>query len=140
MELIVTLLNCLIFLLLAALHLYWVFGGKWGMDAAIPTQGNGKKLFRPGRLATLVVALGLIAFAVINLAHAGWVSLGIRPQYLDAGLLVISLIFLFRAVGDFRYLGFTKRHRQSLFAKRDTFFYSPLCLVLGAFHLFIFLY
>jgi len=43
----------------------------------------------------------------------------------------LALIFAFRALGDFRYVGFFKRVRGNLFAQRDTWFYSPLCLLLA---------
>jgi hypothetical protein len=39
---------------------------------------------------------------------------------------------LARAVGDFRYVGFFKRVRDSRFATLDTRVYSPLCFVLAA--------
>jgi lipopolysaccharide/colanic/teichoic acid biosynthesis glycosyltransferase len=37
-----------------------------------------------------------------------------------------------RAVGEFKYVGFFKRVRDSKFATLDTFVYSPLCLLLAA--------
>jgi Protein of unknown function (DUF3995) len=43
----------------------------------------------------------------------------------------IAAIFLLRAIGDFRYVGFFKKERGSKFAKMDTKFYSPLCLLIG---------
>jgi hypothetical protein len=36
-----------------------------------------------------------------------------------------------RAIGDFRYVGFFKRIRDSKFARLDTLAYSPLCAALA---------
>ena len=43
----------------------------------------------------------------------------------------LSVVFLARAVGDFRLVGFFKRIRDSRFARLDTIAYSPLCLILA---------
>src|SRR3546814_4118717 len=99
METILSAINALIFFLLAATHIYWVMGGGSGMDATIPTDGNGRKLFRPGRGITLVVALGLLAFSICNLAFAGWLHIGIEPIYIRYGILLIAIPFLLRAIG-----------------------------------------
>ena len=37
-----------------------------------------------------------------------------------------------RAIGDSELVGFFKEVRDSKFARLDTLFYSPLCVVLGA--------
>ncbi|WP_257668969.1 DUF3995 domain-containing protein [Parapedobacter tibetensis] len=134
METALAAINAFIFLLLAALHLYWVTGGGGGMDATIPMDSNGRKLFRPGRAITLVVALGLFLFALCNLAFAGWLQVGLDPLHIRYGILLIAIIFLMRAIGDFRYIGLTKRHKQSPFAHWDTRLYTPLCLVLTINH------
>lgn len=39
---------------------------------------------------------------------------------------------LLRGVGEFRYVGLFKRVKGSRFARNDTRFYSPLCLMLAA--------
>jgi hypothetical protein len=36
-----------------------------------------------------------------------------------------------RAIGDRRNIGFLKRSRDSSFARRDTYLYSPLCTFLA---------
>jgi hypothetical protein len=45
---------------------------------------------------------------------------------------IIPAIFLIRAIGDFKYVGFTKKVKSSTFAELDTKFFSPLCLVIAA--------
>lgn len=134
MEYYLPLLNTLVFLSLAAIHIYWLFGGQWALNATVPTDSNGRKLFRPGKLATLAVALGLTFFAMLNMAFAGWIDTGFEPRRIRYGLLAIAMIFLLRAIGDFRYIGFAKRFRRSPFARWDTKLYSPLCLALAITH------
>jgi len=51
---------------LAILHLYWAFGGKFGMSAALP-ELDGVPVFTPGAVATLGVAFVLSGFALIAL-------------------------------------------------------------------------
>lgn len=134
METALAAINAFIFFLLAALHLYWVLGRGGGMDTTIPTDGNGRKLFRPGKGITLVVAFGLFVFGLCNMAFAGWLRIGFSQVYICYGILLIAIIFLLRAIGDFRYIGLTKRHKQSPFARWDTRLYTPLCLGLAISH------
>ncbi|WP_165861151.1 DUF3995 domain-containing protein [Paenibacillus paeoniae] len=122
-----------VFTLIGALHLYWLLGGKWGMHAAIPTIADRDQvLFTPGKLATSIVMLllWLAAFWMLLLGQE-WSSL--LPSWLiTIGGYTISATFLIRSIGDFRYLGFFKRYRQSYFARLDSRYYSPLCLMLAA--------
>lgn len=132
------LVNCIIFLLLALLHIYWAFGGKWGIRYAVPAAPDGEPLFRPGPFATLLVAAGLLVFSWVDLSWYGW----LRPlgglKYIRWGGLGIAFIFLIRAIGDFRHVGFTKTNKQTLFAYWDTRMYSPLCLLLSLSHILAF--
>jgi len=107
--------------LLGMIHLYWAAGGTFGKSAALPTA-NGKAVLHPTPWITIVVAFGLFAMAALVLWRV-W-------------LWPIAGIFLLRAIGDFHYVGFFKRVRDSQFAKLDTWFYSPLCLLLASLILF----
>jgi hypothetical protein len=40
----------------------------------------------------------------------------------------MGLVFLVRAVGEFKLVGFFKRVRGTSFARWDTWLFSPLCL------------
>jgi uncharacterized membrane protein SpoIIM required for sporulation len=44
---------------------------------------------------------------------------------------LIAAVFALRAIGDFRYVGFFKRIRDTRFARLDTLAYWPLCAVLA---------
>lgn len=113
----------IIFSALAGLHIYWASGGRWGIDNASPVNEQGKKFTNTGTVPSLIVAAGLTIFGVYyfilpsgTFAFAGW---------------VIPSIFLIRAIGDFRYVGFTKKVKSSTFAELDTKFFSPLCLIIA---------
>lgn len=116
---------------LSAIHWYWVAGGKRGSIAAIPSNGS-ELLFQPSRLAT-----GMVASA---LALAGWFVLelgGVFAQLLFPDWLLLfggcalSIVFIARSIGEFRWLGFFKKRRDTVFAKWDSLLYSPLCLCIG---------
>ncbi|WP_226000012.1 DUF3995 domain-containing protein [Paenibacillus sp. BJ-4] len=47
-----------------------------------------------------------------------------------AGLL--SCLFILRSIGDFKWVGFFKRKKGTVFAKWDSVLYSPLCFLLGS--------
>lgn len=137
---VLSLLNALVFAFLGLLHIYWVLGGTWGMIAAVPTDEKGQKLFKPSKLGTLIVALGLFLFGCINLLYTEWITLDLKVIYLKYGILIIALIFGLRSIGDFRYVGFSKRYKSSLFAQLDSKYFSPLCLLLALSHLALYLF
>ncbi|QNK64645.1 DUF3995 domain-containing protein [Pedobacter sp. PAMC26386] len=130
-------LNALIFIFLSFIHVYWAAGGRWGKDSAVPVNDHGGKLFIPGAGGTLIVAAGLLIFAMINLSICVLPGIGLYYSYLQYGIPVIGLIFLLRAVGDFKYVGFFKKHKTSDFAKMDTLFYAPLCFLFSMTHALI---
>ena len=118
------------FVLLAGVHVYWACGGRWLKGAAVPER-NGRAAFVPGPLATLAVAAALLLFAGLVAAVSGSVVL---PVPLRAGCLLVfalAALFLVRAVGDFRLVGFFKKTTGTRFARLDTAVYSPLCTVLA---------
>ena len=119
----------LIFLFLSGIHVYWAFGGKWGSESAIPKEADGKRVLNPGLTACLVVALALLADALFVMQHAGIFSVSLPAWLNEYGLRFLGIIFMLRAVGDFRYVGFFKTIRGTQFAKMDTRYYSPLCVL-----------
>jgi Protein of unknown function (DUF3995) len=119
-----------IFLLLAAVHLYWAFGGQRGARDAVP-EYDGKPLFRPRPGGTLVVAALLICAAAIVLSRARAGASLLSPLVRRWGAWGVAAVLILRAVGEFRFVGFFKRYRQTRFARLDTHLYSPLALALG---------
>ena len=88
-------------------------------------------LFRPGRGATVLVAIGLFALAVLALWRDGLIMLPLPFFMAKIGAWAAALVFLARAIGDFKYVGWGKRVRGSRFARLDDVFYVPLCLMLA---------
>ncbi len=124
-------LNGTILAAIAVLHLFWMAGGRWGLDQALPTNEQGKRTMQPGPLACGVVAAGLFCFAVYYYSIAWNVSLGLPFGAEKWGIWVLAGTFALRAVGDFRYVGFFKKLKTTEFARMDTRCYAPLCAWLG---------
>jgi hypothetical protein len=120
-----------IFLAIALIHVYWGFGGKWKINEAVPVTESGKKVLRPGPSACFVVAIGLAGFAIFALIRADILHISLPVWIYANGLWIIAAVFILRAIGEFKYIGFFKKIKQTPFGKNDTKFYSPLCLVIG---------
>jgi hypothetical protein len=119
-----------VFGLLAALHVFWAFGGTWGSGAAI-AEIDGRPRFVPSRGATLAVAAALAGAGVVVLARAELILAPVPRGTLQCAVAVLAIVFLLRSIGDFRLMGFFKSVRGTRFAVRDTWVYSPLCLLIG---------
>ncbi|WP_422091165.1 DUF3995 domain-containing protein [Tenacibaculum ovolyticum] len=52
-------------------------------------------------------------------------------RLLTQGLYVVLAVFFIRSIGDFNYVGFFKKTKNTMFAKNDTNYFSPLCLFLS---------
>ncbi|GLH74868.1 membrane protein [Geothrix limicola] len=118
------------FTALGILHVYWLGGGSLGITAAVPEKA-GKPLFRPSKQATLLVALGLFGCAALVAVLVGWIPWPLSMRALRLLGLAVAALFLLRAIGDFKWVGFFKRERGTTFATLDTGLYSPLCLGLA---------
>ena len=137
MILLIIAVNTLVFLALSVIHIYWAFGGKRAVESTLPTTPDGQFLFKPGLLSTLVVALGLLIFAVITVGDSGVLDPWIDRPYFHFGTWAITLIFTLRAIGDFNFIGFTKKIKGTQFARNDSKIYSPLCLGIASFSFLI---
>lgn len=78
-----------------------------------------------------VVGAGLLLFGVFYLIKVDLIAFVLPEIVMKAASWVIPIIFLFRAMGDFKYVGFFKKVTSTSFAKRDSSYYSPLCLGIG---------
>lgn len=110
------------------LHVAWALGWKVGLGAAIP-EVEGRPAFRPPVWLTLLVALGLFAFAAV-LASLGGVIREL-PLTRWAGA-AAAAVFAARTVGDLRTVGLFKRPLRTAFAKWDSLLYTPISFVLCA--------
>jgi Protein of unknown function (DUF3995) len=128
----ISLLLATVFFVLSAIHVYWGFGGRWAMADAFPTKEDGTSLEKvPGMVASFVVAVGLFAFGIFYLIKSDILAISLPTFLLSYGYWVITVIFLLRAVGDFKYFGFFKKIKTTPFGKKDSLIYTPLCLFIG---------
>lgn len=88
-------------------------------------------MLNPTRRDSLIVGVGLLFFATFYLLKVRGIELDLPTWVMKAAGWLIPLIFLLRAMGDFKYIGFFKKVKETDFAVRDTRFYSPLCLFIG---------
>lgn len=117
-----------IFTFLSLLHFYWGITGITADATVIPSDRDGRLLFRPSRFDCIVVGLGLAVFATLVLIKSDWIRLSPLSRIADIGLWVIAGLFLLRAIGDFKYVGITKKIKTTAFARMDNRYYIPLCL------------
>jgi len=120
-----------IFFLLSILHIYWGIGGNWGKDLSVPTRLDHSKVINPGPLDCFVVAAGLFLFAALVLIKAELFYNFLPTRIVYIGLRLVAIVFIFRAVGEFKFIGFFKTVVGTPFANMDTYYYSPLCLLIG---------
>jgi hypothetical protein len=113
------------------LHIYWGLGGSWGFAAALPQTASGVRVLNPGPLGCFVIAAGLFGFAALVLGQGGFLQLPLKVAWQCWAMRTLVFIFCMRALGDFHYVGFFKTVKGTLFARLDTAYYSPLCLLLG---------
>ncbi|TGK04436.1 DUF3995 domain-containing protein [Leptospira selangorensis] len=134
MEKILGLITASVLFFLSALHIFWAFGGKLESITVIP-ETNGKPTFVPSRGLTLLVAFALFGFGAVALWSSGNIF---SPNKTSAVFsLLIAFIFLGRAVGDFRLVGYFKKIKNTKFAKYDYLIYSPVCILLGISYLYL---
>ncbi|TGN02483.1 DUF3995 domain-containing protein [Leptospira yasudae] len=120
----------LILLILSGFHFYWMFGGALGKNRVVP-EIQGKPAFQPGRLSTAAVGILLFLAALLPIGLRMQFPLGILQDVCRYGTVFLSFVFLLRAIGDFRLVGFFKKIKGTAFAQSDTAYYSPLCLFLS---------
>ncbi|AOP34893.1 hypothetical protein A0128_14190 [Leptospira tipperaryensis] len=120
----------LILFFLSGIHFYWLVGGQTGGSKVIP-ELNGKPTFRPGKLSTALVGILLFCAALLPIGLTLEIPFGIPKTLFHYGTFFLSVVFLLRAVGDFRMVGFFKSIRDTTFAKYDTKYYCPLCLLIS---------
>lgn len=127
----IALLLTTIFLSLSAIHFYWGLRGKKGRNFAIPTDYKGVSLMNPGSFECFVVAFGLYAFGLFCLIKSELINAWLPICVREGGLWIIAAMFLLRAIGEFWYVGFFKKVKNTPFGRLDTKYYSPLCLIIG---------
>ena len=121
----------LVFLFLSGIHFYWGAGGVWGKDSSVPSKESGEIVLKPKAIDCFIVALALLAFALFVLVKVDLLVLNL-PEWVRHNLLwMIASLFVLRALGDFKYVGFFKKIKNTRFAVLDTKYFSPLCLLIA---------
>lgn len=123
-------LLAIVFVFLGLVHLYWAFGGRVGYSVAVPTI-SGRRLFNPSRISTVAVAFALFSAMLIVLGRIGVWGHGVPGSVFVSGSWILAVLFLLRAIGEFRYIGFFKQVRNTGFSRWDTWVFSPLCVAIS---------
>ena len=130
-----TTLASILFVVLASiaiLHGYWGFDGSWpAQTSSALAQTVVGTAVMPSSRACFIAASAIAATAIwpLFLVHAiatpwpAWLTL------LGGGFFVV--VFLGRGLAGY-HPAWRDTHRLEPFAHYDRFFYSPLCLILGA--------
>lgn len=134
---ILAILLSLIFFSLGIIHFNWVIGGEFGFAASLPTKESGERVLNPKKIDSAIVAMGLMAFGIFYVFKSGLIADDLPEWIMSLGGWIIPLIFLLRAMGEFKYIGFFKRVKNTDFGKLDTRLFSPLCLFVGLVGLFL---
>jgi len=120
---------------LAALHVYWAFGGVWpGTDekscarASAGFKGIDKM---PPPAACFAVAFALLLAAAFALALAGLITLPLPALLVTLAGAGAAIVFLGRGIAGFT-PAWRKLTPEMPFAVNDRRYFSPLCLALGA--------
>jgi glucan phosphoethanolaminetransferase (alkaline phosphatase superfamily) len=120
-----------VFLIISIIHFYWVFGGLKGLNKALPTNEKGKRVLNPGKIETFIVGLGLLFFAIYYSTKIEILEIELPKFVMDYSGWIISSIFILRAIGEFKYVGFFKKIKNTEFGKFDTKYFSILSLIIG---------
>ena len=122
---------------LGLIHFNWVVGGNFGFSESLPTKESGERVLNPKKIDSAIVGIGLTAFGFFYLLKSGVIEFIIPGWIMAYGSWIIPIIFLLRAIGEFKYVGFFKKIKKTEFGKLDTKFFSPLCLIIGIFGIII---
>lgn len=122
-------MTSLIFIMIGLLHVFWAFGGSWGVNSALPTKDDGQlPVLQPRMVGTLFIAFLCFFASMLLLVQIDLIAV-IDSSSLSKWLCIAGgIVFLLRAIGEGNYVGFFKKIKHTTFAKQDTAFYSPLCL------------
>ena len=110
---ILSILLSLILIVLGMIHLNWVIGGKFGYVESLPTKENGERVLNPKKIDSAIIGIGLIAFGIFYMIESGLIEYSLPEWIIKYGGWIIPIIFLLRAVGEFKYVGFFKSVRKT---------------------------
>jgi hypothetical protein len=97
---------------------------------AVPSV-NGARVLNPSTAATVLVAVALAIAMLVVVGRLGFLGTVLPKWIFRLGTLGIGAVFLLRAIGDFRLVGFFKQINDTGFGYWDTWLFSPLCLFIA---------
>ena len=115
---------------IAVVHFYWGLLCMEGEAVLVP-EHEGQPVYTPRNSDFLDVAAALVLACVVVAARGELLHSPMPVAWTHAGTFAVGLVLLARAVGDFRYVGFFKRVRDTEFAEWDTRLFSPVSFLLG---------
>ena len=121
-----------VFALLCAFHIGGAFG-VWHLPI-LPTMPDRPPDLPPPQassFAWLTVAAALALAVLVVLARGDLLLTSVPPKLSTLACSALGVIFVLRAIGEFRMLGFFKSIKGTDFAFWDTWLYTPLSLALG---------
>lgn len=129
-------LAAVLFSAIAGLHVAWALGSPFparDRDALVATVvGAPIGSPMPGRVATVVVAVGLVLMAWWTAAQGGLVPSPVPAPWLRAGSLAMVVIFGLRGIGGFFEPALRPSIRGTPYVRLSRFVYSPLALLIAA--------
>lgn len=120
-----------LFTFLGSLHFYWAIGGEWGLKNASPKKINDDQALKPKSIDCIIVGIGLIFFGVFYFFKLELLEINGIDSFLYFTGWIIPIIFILRAIGDFNYVGFFKKVKETKFGEMDTSLYTPLCVFIS---------
>ena len=121
----------IVFYFLSLIHFNWALGGQWGFNESLPTNLEGKRILNPKKRESFIVATGLLFFGCFYFLKLELISFTTDETIFKYLGWIIPAIFLLRAIGEFKYVGFFRKVRSTPFAKKDQQLFTPLCLVVA---------
>jgi hypothetical protein len=128
---ILSILLSILLIVLGIIHFNWGIGGEFGFSESLPTKENGERVLNPKKIHSTIVGIGLTAFGIFYILKSGLIEYNFSEWIMQYVGWVIPIIFLLRAIGEFKYIGFFKSVKSTEFAKLDYKLFSPLCLIIG---------
>ncbi len=124
-------IHFIILFMIASVHIYWAMGGKMASLTVLPQLSSEKLVFKPSSFMTFIVAISFYIMSFIFVNAAGFFEVSILKNNQNVILIFLGIVVLIRAIGDFKYVGFTKKIKGTPFSINDTKYYSPLCLLIS---------
>jgi len=112
-------------------HTYWGLGGQYARHVSVPHKIDGTPLFVPSALATLSVALILLFMLAALAIYSLRLDVSLPRAWLRALIAALAFVFLARGLSWHPYVGLFKTVRITEFGRKDTWFYSPACVLAG---------